>query len=85
MGDASAVWNWNVIGATGPYAQSSGGSFVLNQGPLGAFDVLGAPVPEPSSIWLLRRRAFGSSLLATSSPLVITWKAHIFGRDKPAS
>jgi len=63
VGDASAVWNWNVVGATGPYAQSGGGSFVLNNGTLGAFGVLGTPVPEPSFVWLLGTMFFGLMFL----------------------
>jgi len=59
VGDASAVWNWNVVGATGAYAQSDGGIFVLNHDTLGAFGVLGTPVPEPSSMWLLGAVFFG--------------------------
>ena len=58
VGDASAAWNWNVVGAIGPYAQRGGGSFVLNDGTLGAFDVLGTPIPEPSFVWLLFMAVF---------------------------
>lgn len=58
--DTLAIWNWNVIGATGSYAQSLlGGAFIGNNGTLGAFDVLGTPVAEPSSIWVLCMLFFG--------------------------
>jgi hypothetical protein len=63
------VWNFNSIGDTGPHALSAGGGpFTDGNATRGAFEILGTPVPEPSSLalfglgslglagWRLRRR-----------------------------
>ena len=48
--DTSAVWADNTIGATGPEAYNTGSGWHPTRGVVnGAFDVLGAAVPEPAA------------------------------------
>jgi PEP-CTERM motif len=66
--DTVAEWNWNDTGdlSTNDFAYdltgSIGGPWTLDVGDLrGAFEVQGAPVPEPASVWLL---VLGSGIMA---------------------
>jgi hypothetical protein len=62
--DTAVSWNINSLSILGPSFNSTfGGSFLPVGGVLPAFDVLGTPVPEPSSFWLLGAMFIGLLVL----------------------
>ena len=61
-GNAATVdaWNFNSIGDTGPHAVSAGGGpFTDGTNTRGAFEILGTPVPEPSTLALFGLGSLG--------------------------